>query len=122
MLETMQTLTFNITDPVDTAALAGSGSLWMLPYDYTIIYMSVSPMEDDTGATVDLQDDGTDVITAVDAADHDVPGEWISTAAGGAQTPVYVAAGSEMEFDFNNAAAGNRFDICLVVLAGVNWG
>ena len=122
MKEVMQTLCFNVTDPIDTATVGANGFLTILPYDYTIIYVSVSPMEDDTGATIDLQDDGTDIITAIDASDHDVPGEWISTAAGGAQTPVHVAAGSELEVDFNNAAAGNRFDIMVVILTGSSWG
>ena len=122
MVETMQTLTFSVGDPVDASALGDSGLLTILPYDYTIVYVSVSPYEDDAGATIDLQDDGTDIITAIDASDHDVPGEWISTAMGGTQTPVHVAAGSELEIDFNSAAAGNHFVIAIVILTGSSRG
>ena len=57
-----------------------------------------------TGFNIDVQDDGSDVITAVTASTALTPGTWLSTAVGGAQTPVKVAAGSEVEIDVNLTA------------------
>ena len=54
-----------------------------------------------TGFNIDVQDDGTDVITAVAADTALTPGTWLSTAVGGSETPVKVAAGSEIEIDVN---------------------
>ncbi len=77
------------------------------PFDMTIVYVSTSPNVDDAGATVDINDDGTGVITAVDASDQDVPGTWKSThIEGGTNDPVFVAAGSLLSLD-GNATAGN---------------
>ena len=44
------------------------------------------------------------------------------THAGGTQTPIAIAAGSEMTLDFNDAAAANRFDCVFHFLAGETWG
>jgi hypothetical protein len=71
---------------------------------------------------MDIQDDGADIVTGISAADHDVPGTWKSTAVGGANAPVFVAAGSLIELDFDLGAAANRFDAMLVFNAGVKWG
>jgi hypothetical protein len=94
----------------------------MAPFACTLVYVSVSPFADDASATIDIQDDGTDIVTGVDASDHDVPGEWITTHAGGAETEVRIAAGSEIEVDVNDGAAGNRFDVTLLFLTGEEWG
>ncbi len=112
----------NVTDPDSTAAVGDSAAMVMVPFEATLIYASVSPFEDDAGATMDIQDDGTDIVTAVDASDHDVPGEWASVHCGGTNAPVAIAAGSEIELDFNSAAAANRFDVTLLFLAGSKWG
>jgi hypothetical protein len=79
-------------------------------------------MEDDSGATMDIQDDGVDIVTAIDASDHDVPGEWLSTHVGGANAPIPIAAGSEISLDFNAVAVANRFDVVLLFLTGESWG
>ena len=94
----------------------------MLPFQATLVYVSVSPFEDDGGANIDVLDDGTDIVTNVDASDHDVPGEWASVHAGGTNAPVSIAAGSEMIIDVNAAAVANRFDVTLLFLTGEAWG
>jgi hypothetical protein len=123
MNERILVYNLNIFDPDDnTGAVAGSAYLGMLPVGATLIYACVSPHEDDASATIDIQDDGTDIVTAIDASDHDVPGEWISTHCGGAETPVAIAAGSEIEIDVNSGAATTRFDTTLWFLTGESWG
>lgn len=57
-----------------------------------------------TGFNIDIQDDGTDVITAVAAGTAGTPGTWKSTAIGGANAPVVVAADSSVEIDVNLTA------------------
>lgn len=122
MNERLVAYNLNIGDPTEGSAVAGSAAMVMVPFGATLVYASVSPFADDAGATIDIQDDGTDIVTAIGAADHDVPGEWISTHCGGANAPVAIAAGSEIEIDINNAAAGNRFDVTLLFLTGESWG
>jgi hypothetical protein len=123
MNERVNLLSLNLTDPDETAALGASAWLGSFPFNITIVAVSVSPLEDDAGATIDIQDDGTDTaIVAVDASDHDVPGEWNSTHVGGTNDPVSIAAGSEIEIDINNAAAANRFDVNIWYLIGETTG
>lgn len=122
MRERLVPIHVNVTDPDETAAAGDAFAVLVTPFDLTIVAVGVSPLEDDAGATLDIQDDGTDVITGVDASDHDAPGEWLSTYAGGTNDPVYVAAGSEIDLDFNNAAAANRFDVTIWALIGESSG
>ena len=122
MNERLVAYTFNIADPDETGAVGAASTYFMVPFGATLVYASVSPWDDDAGATMDIQYDGSDIVTAISAADSDVPGEWISTHFGGANAPVEIAAGSEMELDFNNAAAANRFDVVLLFLTGESVG
>jgi len=73
-----------------------------VPYDLTIVFVCVSSNADQATQTVDINDDASGVITAIDAADASVPGTWKSTHMGGANAPVVVAAGSKLTFDVNN--------------------
>lgn len=122
MNETIVVYSLNLTDPDESAALGGSAAFIPMPIQATLVYAAVAPFEDDAGATIDIQDDTTDIVTAIDASDHDVPGEWISTHCGGTQTPVSIAAGSMLEIDINAGAAANRFDVVLWFLTGSDWG
>jgi hypothetical protein len=122
MNERLIAYTLNITDPDESAAVSQSATMVMIPFDATLVYASVSPFEDDTGAVMDIQDDGTDIVTGIDASDHDVPGVWKSTHCGGTNAPIQIAAGSELELDFDAGAAANRFDVVLLFLTGSNWG
>jgi hypothetical protein len=71
---------------------------------------------------MDINDDGVAIVSAMACATKAAPGEWISTHAGGTETPVTIAAGSEMTLDFNAAAAANRFDVVILLLTGESWG
>jgi hypothetical protein len=74
-----------------------------------------------TGFDVDIQDDGTDVITAVAAHTALTPGMWQSTHMGGTNSPVYIAAGSEVEVDVNltgGASPTADFTLLIYYLAG----
>jgi hypothetical protein len=122
MNERLLAYNLNIADPTEASAVSASAAMVMVPFDAVLVYASVSPFADNATGTIDIQDDGTDIVTAIDASDHDVPGEWISTHCGGTNTPVHIAAGSEVEIDVNNAAAANRFDVTLLFLTGEAWG
>ena len=117
MIETLNTWSFVATDPTDASALSTLAHYQKVPIGMTIVYVTVGPLEDDAGATLDINDDGTGVITAVDASDKDVPGTWISTHFGGTNAPVTIAADSVVTFDFNSAAAGNAFMVTIWYLA-----
>ena len=91
------------------------------PCDMTILYVTASPSVDDADLTVDINDDGTGVITAVDASDLDVPGTWKSTAMGGTNAPVVIAAGSKVSLDANDAAANTRIMVQIWFSAGTKW-
>ena len=122
MNERLVPYTFTVVDPVDTGVVGTSALLTKVPFNATLVYACVSPYEDDAGATMDIQDDTTDIVTAIDASDHDVPGEWKSTHVGGTNAPIAIAAGSEIELDFNSAAAENAFHVVLLFLAGDVYG
>lgn len=122
MNERLIAYNLNIGDPTEGSAVTTSAAIVMVPFEATLVYVAVSPFADDASATIDVLDDGTDIVTAVDASDHDVPGEWQSTHVGGSNAPVSIAAGSEITIDVNSATAGNRFDVTLLFLSGEAWG
>ena len=122
MNERLIAYSFSAADPTEGNALGDLAVYFMLPFSATLVYASGAPFVDDTGLTMDLHDDASAIITALDIADKEAPGEWISTHAGGTQTPVAIAAGSEMTVDFNAAAVGNRVDIQFLFLTGESWG
>jgi hypothetical protein len=93
-----------------------------IPTDITIVGVSCAPSADDAGLTIDINDDGTGVITAIDCSDQDAPGEWKSTHFGGTNTPVSIAAGSEISLDANNAAANTRVWVNIWALVGEKSG
>lgn len=118
MSERLITYSFSLADPDNTAALGALAAYWVVPMQITIVHVSAGPLEDDAGATIDINDDGTAIIAAVDASDKDVPGTWSSTHFGGTNDPVTVASGSELTIDVNSAAAANQFNIVITALAG----
>jgi hypothetical protein len=122
MNEKLVVYSFSVFDPSDAVALGDLACYFMVPFGATLVYASVAPWDDDALASMDINDDGSAIVAAIDATDKDVPGEWISTHAGGAQTPIAIAAGSEMTLDFNDAAAANRFDCTFHFLSGESWG
>ncbi len=122
MNERMVAYTFSIADPTEGSAIGALACYFMLPFGATLIYASGAAFVDDAGLTMDINDDGTVIVTALDIADKEAPGEWISIHAGGTETPVAIAAGSEMTLDFNAAANGNRVDVVMLFLTGESWG
>lgn len=107
MNEQLVVLSFTLVNPADAAALGDADFYHNVPCDFTIVYVCASSDTDDTGLDVDINDDATGIIEAIDAADKEDPGEWISTHFGGSETPVRVAAGSELSFDVNDAEAAS---------------
>jgi hypothetical protein len=96
---------------------AGSFALKLPPVPHRLVYASFNSSVNDAGLTVMLQDDTVDALTAAVAfATAGTPGEWISTHFGGAETPVNIAGGSLIEFDFGGAAADTRCQYLLVFL------
>lgn len=95
-----------------------------VPFGITIVGVTVcaeaftgSP----TGFNIDIQDDTTDVISAVAANAAGTPGEWKSTHLGGSNAPVSVAAGSVLEVDVNLTAGSSPtadYDVTIFALAG----
>jgi len=74
-----------------------------------------------TGFDIDIQDDGTDVITAIAANTALTPGTWKTAHMGGTETPVTIAAGSEVEIDVNLTGGSSptaKFDVVIWYLAG----
>jgi hypothetical protein len=122
MNERLVAYNLNIADPDESAGVTTSACMVMVPFACKLVYASISPFEDDAGAYMDIQDDGTTIVTGVDASDHDVPGEWASIHAGGANAAVAIAAGSEIEIDILDGAVANRFDVTLLFLTGETWG
>ena len=118
MNERLIILPVKAVNPVEGAALAALDQYTTVPCNLTIVYVCASADTDDTGLTVDINDDGTGVITAIDAADKEAPGTWTSTHFGGAETPVNVAAGSVLSFDFNNAAVETTVEVHVWCLLG----
>lgn len=102
--------------PGASAALGALYGYLTIPFDCTLVYVCAATDTDDAALTLDINDDGTAIVTAIDAADASVPGEWISTHFGGAETPVNIAAGSVLSFDANSAANTNVLFGYLLVL------
>ncbi len=88
------------------------------PVDLTIVAVCCSPSADDTGLTIDINDDGVEAIGAVTADTKATPGMWKSTHVGGANAPVRIGAGSIVSFDANAAAADTRVFIQIWALTG----
>jgi hypothetical protein len=98
----------------------GANYLYMTlpPVPGTIVFVSVAPSADDAGATIDINDDGTGVITGLDASDQNVAGTWNSTHFGGTNAPVEVAASSVLSLDANSIDAGTRVHVQIWLLVG----
>jgi hypothetical protein len=118
MKERLIHIGMTLTDPDETAGLSTNAAYIDIPIDLTIVAVSVAPLEDDAAATLDINDDGTGVIEAVDASDQNVPGTWATPGYGGTEDPVKVDAGSLLSFDLNNAAVANAFFVSIWALTG----
>lgn len=88
------------------------------PEGLTIVYVTCSPNVDDADLTIDINDDGTGVITAIACATKATPGTWKSTHVGGTNAPVVVAANSVISLDANSAASGTTVLVQIHALLG----
>ena len=123
MNEKLIAYTWNWCDPNDAAGLGNLCGYFMLPFGATLVYASGAPMTDDAGTTLDLMDDAAAAgPTAMVSATKAVPGEWISTHCGGTETPIEIAAGSEMTVDLNGIEVGVRYDAQFLFLIGESVG
>lgn len=118
MNERLVVISKTLVDPDESAGMSTNEAYFYAMCDLTVIAVCVAPEEDDSGATLDINDDGTGVIEAIGCADADVPGTWKSTHMGGAETPVRIAAGSKVDFDLNSAAVANAFNVDIWALTG----
>lgn len=84
----------------------------------TVVGVVCAASADDAGLTVDVNDDGTGVITAIACATAATPGTWKSTHLGGANAPVHIAKDSVISLDANNAAVDTRLHVMLLCLTG----
>ena len=74
-----------------------------------------------TAFDIDIQDDGSDIVTAVAANSAGTSGTWKTPTFGGTETPVYVAAGSAVEIDVNFAGGSSpTADFCVILWALVD--
>lgn len=123
MNERLIAYTWNWCDPNDAAAMANLCAYFMLPFGATLVYACGAPMTDDPGTTLDLMDDTAAAgPTAMVSALKATPGEWISTHCGGTETPIEIAAGSEMTVDLNAIDVGVRYDCQFLFLVGESVG
>lgn len=117
-----QMMTFNFSAQAQTDA--DGVHVVKLPFGITIVGVTLcaeSFTGSPTGFNIDIQDDSTDVITAVAANVAGTPGEWKSTHLGGSDAPVLVAAGSVVEVDVNLTGGSTPtadYDVTLFALAG----
>ena len=118
MNERLNMVSFTLVDPTEGNAISTLQYYFDAIFDFTIVGVSVAPEKDDADATLDIDDDGSNVITAVDASDADVPGTWKSTHVGGTNAPVHIAAGSKVSFDINSGAVATAFHVVLFILMG----
>lgn len=105
-------------DPLDAGVLGANFAYTHLPIQITIVAVSVAPNTDDAGGTVDINDDGTGIITAIDCSDQNVPGVWQTPGYGGTNTPVTVAGQSLLSADANSIAAATSIGIQIWALEG----
>jgi hypothetical protein len=78
-----------------------------------IVGISAAPFIDAVGATLDVDDDGANVIAALACAVAAVPGTWKSTFIGGVETPVVIAKDSLVSFDINSGGAATSYYVHL---------
>jgi len=108
----------SLTDGEVGVTLGNLYRYFTTPFDLTVIYVTASPSADDADLTVDINDDGSAAISAIAAATKATPGTWKSVHMGGANAPVFIAAGSVVSLDANSAAADTRIHVQIWALAG----
>jgi hypothetical protein len=111
---------FALTFTAEAQADADGVHQFKLPFGFTIVHVSACvEAYASSGSTfnLDIQDDGTDVITAVTANTAATPGVWESTHVGGTNAPVTVAADSVVDIDINLDTGTADYTIVILALA-----
>jgi len=108
--------------PGASAALGANYAYFTMPCNGTLLYVSAAGAADDTGLALDVNDDGTAIVSAVDCADASAPGTWKSRHYGGSNDPVEIARGSVMSLTAANAANGNTIVGFMLVALGEDKG
>jgi hypothetical protein len=118
--EVMRVLSFTIEGQADADGVVEFEAL----EDMTIVGASLCA-EAFTGSPtafdVDVQDDGTDVVTALTASTAGTPGTWKTAHMGGTEDVVHIAAGSSVEVDVNLTGGSSPtadFTLLIYYLAG----
>ena len=118
--EVMRVINFHVSPIVATDSVIDFSAL----EDMTIVGVSLCATVftgTPTGCTIDIQDDGTDVIAAITADTALTPGTWKSVHMGGTEAPVHIVAGSEVEIDLNLAGGSTptaAIDVVIWYLGG----
>jgi len=118
--EVMRVISFSKSPLIDTDGVIDFQAL----EDMTIVGVSLCATVftgTPTGFTVDIQDDGADVIAAITANTALTPGVWQSVHMGGTEDAVHIAAGSEVEVDMNltgGSAPTAEFTLVIWYLGG----
>lgn len=118
--EVMRVMTFTVEAQDDADGVIGFDALETM----TIVGVSLwaeAFTGTPTAFDIDIQDDGNDVITAIDASTAKTAGNWQSTMMGGTNDPVTIAAGSEVEIDVNFTGGSSPtadFTLAIWYLAG----
>jgi hypothetical protein len=89
-----------------------------IPFQATIVGVVAETNVDDANITVDINGGGSALIEGIAVVDQDAPGIWLSTHLGGTNTPVAVAADTELSLDANNADANTAINVHIYMLVG----
>lgn len=116
MNEQLVSIPINMVNPAEGSALGALDYYINVPFDCVLVYVTAGADTDDGSLTLDINDDGSAIVAAMDISDKEDPGEWISTHMGGTETPVRIAAGSELSFDANSATAATTIHGYMLVL------
>ena len=113
MNERVQHKCITLIDAVEANSIGNLEGYFVAMTNMRIIGISAAPFKDDAAATLDVDDDGSNVIAALACAVAAVPGTWKSTFIGGAETPIVIAKDSKVSFDINSGAAATSFYVHL---------
>ena len=91
-----------------------------VPINGTIVAIYGSTNTDDTGLDIDLDNvtKSSAIATAIDIADKEAPGSWLTEGYGGTNAPVAISAGDILSLDANDAAANSTITVHIWMLTG----
>lgn len=117
----MNTNLIALTFTAEAQASAAGVFEFQFPRKATIVFMSLcveAYASSGSSCNIDIQEAGSDVITALTANSAGTPGTWKSTHFGGTETPVTVAALTDIEVDLNLDQGTADFTLVVWALLG----